>query len=324
MIPPPLDNAPEALYRQERAFLLNLGLAVAFTIPAVIVAAFSGSLLLFSDLLDHAQELINGVLGWNILRAIRKGRTQGFDYGTGKLQTLGGVIGTGVYVAALLFMAAMAIRHLVYPAVLDQTYTAAGAVLQMAGFSVDFWLWRRNRRLAREAFSPVMETLWRANRADALSCLAVLLGLGLTLALRRYHWSVYVDPACALAFVTYAGLSFLPVLSEGIGEMLDKTLREDLQLRIDRHLAQNYDGYAGFHGVRSRRSAGRIFIEIALSFPPGQTVAEAVQTIERLRRGIEADIPGSEVRVVLMPAESDPASQPAEIPEPGGPAEPRS
>ena len=304
MNPPSSDGVRETLRRQERARLLNLGLAVVFCVPAVAVAVLSGSLLLFSDLLDHAQEFVSGIIGWNILRTIRMGRAQGFDYGTGKLQTLGGMVGSGIYVTALLIMAGASLRRLVDPAVLNPTYTAAGALLQMAGFAVDSWLWRRNRRIAREAFSPVMESLWRANRADALSCVAVLLGLGLTLTLRRFPWAVYVDPLCALAFVAYAGTSFLPVLAEWLSEMLDKTLREDLQLRIDRRLAENYDAYAGFHGVRSRRSAGRIFIEIALSFPPEQSVAEATRTIERLRRGIESDIPGSEVRVSVRPAES--------------------
>ena len=297
----------ESLRRQEQAILLNLGLATVFAVPALVVASLSGSLLLFSDLLDHAQEFVTGAIGWNILRAIRTGKARGFDYGTGKLQTLGGMIGSGVYVTALLVMAAMAIRHLVYPAPLDRGYTAAGAMLQLAGFGVDTWLWRRNRRLAREAFSPVMETLWRANRADALSCLAVMLGLSLTLLFHRFAWSIYVDPLCALAFIAYAGLSFLPVLAEGLQEMLDKTLREDLQLRIDRRLAENYEDYAGFHGVRSRRSGGRIFIEIALSFAPDQTVDQASRTVERLRLGIEADIPNSEVRVALVPAENPPA-----------------
>ncbi len=306
-----LDAAPEALRQQEKAIVLNLGLAVFFCVPAVAVAVLSGSMLLFSDLLDHAQEMINGVIAWNILRTIRLGKAQGFDYGTGKLQTLGGMAGSITYVAALLFMAAMAVRSLVYPVALDTTYTAGGALLQVIGFLVDWWLWRRNRRIARESFSPVMEMLWRANRADAMSCLAVLLGLMLTLTLGQFSWVVYLDPLCALAFVAYAGVSFLPVLAEGLNEMLDKTLREDLQLRIDRRLAENYDGYAGFHGVRSRRSGGRVFIEIALSFSPEQPVAEAVRTVERLRRGIESDIPGSEVRVSLLPMEPEPASPPS-------------
>ena len=39
-------------------------------------------------------------------------------------------------------------------------------------------------------------------------------------------------------------------------------------------------------------------------------VGKAVEVVERLRRGIESDIPGSDVRVVLLPTE-----EPCHLPE---------
>ncbi len=298
------------LRKQEQVVLLSLLLAVFFSLPALAVALLSGSMLLLSDMLDYGRVIISSLLGWRILRAVRTGRMQGFDYGAGKLQTFGGMVGAALYVVTLLVMAGLSVRHLLHPVALVQTFTVLGALFQIGGFAVSGWLWMRKRRLARAAFSPVMEMQWRASRAGALSCLAVFLGLVLTLALRRFTWSVYLDPLCALAFIVYAGASFLPVLAEGINELLDKTLQEDLQLRIDRRLAEHFDGYAGFHGVRSRRSGGLIFIEIALSFPNEQLVGKAVEVVERLRRGIESDIPGSDVRVVLLPME-----EPCHLPE---------
>lgn len=98
-------------------------------------------------------------------------------------------------------------------------------------------------------------------------------------------------------------VTFFPGLTSGINELLDKTLQEDLQFHIVRQLAQMYAGYEAFHSVRSRRAGGRIFIEIGLSFRPDKTVAEAMETINRLRDGIEKEIPGSEVRVALLPLE---------------------
>jgi ferrous-iron efflux pump FieF len=114
---------------------------------------------------------------------------------------------------------------------------------------------------------------------NALSCLAIFTALLLTLALRRFPWSIYIDPIGALLFIGYATVTFFPGLSSGISKLLDKTLDEDLQLRIDRQMAKTHDGYKGFHGVRSRRSGGRIFIEIALSFKPDKAMAEAMETV---------------------------------------------
>ena len=81
--------------------------------------------------------------------------------------------------------------------------------------------------------------------------------------------------------------------------LTDKTLKEELQLRIDRRLAENFHGYSGFHGVRSRCAGGRVFVEIGLSFPPEQPVGEAMKTVAALEKGIVSDIPCSEVSVTL-------------------------
>lgn len=281
--------------------LLCLGLSAVLAVPAVAVALRSGSLLLLSDILDYGRAIIVSLLAWRILRAGRAAGAQGFDYGTGRLQTLGGVAGSVLYLGLLLVLAVTSIQRCVHPVELDRTFTGVGALMQLLAFAIDGWLWLRIRRLARLEFSPVLEMQWQSARADALSSLAVAASLALALTLGEYAWAAYLDPVLSLVYVAYVGAAFLPGLAEGFRELSDKTLQETLQLRIDRRLAEFFEGYSAFHGVRSRRSGGRIFIEIALSFPSGQSVGTALETVERLRLGVEADIPGSEVRVALLP-----------------------
>ena len=292
---------PELWRAQERAVLLCLVLSVGVALPSLVVAVRSESVLLLGDVLDYVRAIVVSFLAWRILRAGRTAGARGFDYGTGRLQTLGGVVGATLYVGLLLVLTVVSVQRCFRPVELDRTFTGAGALLQLVAFAVDGWLWLRIRRLARQEFSPVLEMQWQSARADALASLAVFASLGLTLILLQYSWAVYLDPFFSLVYIGYAGVSFLPGLVDGIRELSDKSLQEDLQLRIDRRLAENFHGYSAFHGVRSRRSGGRVFIEVALSFPSGQSVEVALETIERLRRGIESDIPGSEVRVALLP-----------------------
>ena len=291
----------DILQQQEKAVFWGLVLALLACIPAVAVAVRSGSMLLLSDLPDYARSIFTSFIGWRILRSIRLGRLQGFDYGTEKIQTLGGIVGSITYVAALFVLAGLSISRFVHPEPLDENFAAIGAALQFSEFLVMGWQWRRTKILANQKHSGIMEMQWRANRADALAALVVFAGVILTLSLSEYAWSAYVDPLLALVFVSYAAASFIPLLAAGVNEILDKTLQEDLQLQIDRRLVEYFDGYAGFHGVRSRRAGGKVLIEIALSFPPDQVVSDAARTATGLCQGIQADIPGCEVRVVLMP-----------------------
>ena len=295
----------DILQQQEKAVFWGLMLALLACIPTVAVAWRSGSMLLLSDLPDYARSIFTNFIGWRILRSIRLGKLHGFDYGTEKIQTLGGIVGSVTYVAALFILAGLSISRFVDPEPLDENFAAIGAALQFTEFVIMGWLWHKTKMLAQQKHSGIMEMQWRANRADALAALVIFIAVVLTLSLREYAWSVYVDPLLALVFVSYATASFIPLLAAGVNDILDKTLQEDLQLQIDRRLAEFYDGYAGFHGVRSRRAGGKVLIEIALSFSPDQLVGDAARTATGLCQGIQADIPDCEVRVVLMPCDSN-------------------
>jgi ferrous-iron efflux pump FieF len=287
--------------KQARAVRLTLALDAVTIIPVVAVAILSGSMLLYSDIVDYAKSVLASLVAWNIIRRIRKGKAVEYDYGPGKLESIGKVFGSLVFIAGLVFMAGFAFQRILHPVELNAEFTALGAGFQLVGFALNFWLWRRNRALAERTHSQLMDVQWRIARADALSNLVVLVALTLTLVLRHLDWEVYIDPVCALAYIFYATGTFIPPLTAGIQDLVDRTLGEDLQLKIVRRLTENYDRFDALHGVRSRRVGDRIFVEIALGFNPDKRVGEAVDTIERLRKAVEQDIPHSDVSIVMKP-----------------------
>ena len=87
---------PELWRAQERVVLLCLVLSVGVALPSIVVAVRSESVLLLSDVLDYVRAIVVSLLAWRILRAGRTAGAQGFDYGTGRLQTLGGVVGAPI------------------------------------------------------------------------------------------------------------------------------------------------------------------------------------------------------------------------------------
>lgn len=293
----------DTLKAQEKSVRLGVLLDVGSILPVVVIAVLSGSLLLYTDLLDYGRSITAGIIAWGILRRIRRGDVQEYDYGTGKLESLGGLFGSLIFMLGLLLMTGFAVYRIIYPIKLHAGFTFLGVLSQFIGLLICAWLWWRNMKLARQESNPLIEMEWRAKRADTLNNLAVLLGLILTLALRQMPWSVYIDPICALIFTVYAIGSFIPTVRDGILDLLDKTLAEDMQLKINKSLAQNFDGYDGFHGVRSRRMGHRVLIDISLSFDPAKTIGDAMGTVARLREGIRHDIPNSEVNVILASPE---------------------
>jgi len=93
--------------------------------------------------------------------------------------------------------------------------------------------------------------------------------------------------------------SFYGLIKTSLFDLLDRTLEEKYQLIITRELANHYHEYAHFHGVRSRRTGGRVFIEILLEFAPYQRVGEVQRVIRSMRESLEEKIENSFVSVSL-------------------------
>ncbi len=93
--------------------------------------------------------------------------------------------------------------------------------------------------------------------------------------------------------------SFYGLIKSSLFDLLDRTLEEKYQLIITRELANHYHEYAHFHGVRSRRTGGRVLIEIFLEFDSDQRVGEVQQIIRSMRESLEGKIENSFVSVSL-------------------------
>jgi divalent metal cation (Fe/Co/Zn/Cd) transporter len=308
-----MNKTEDIMLEQEHSMRLNLMLTLVGLIPFILVSSYSGSMLLWTDTMDYVRALIVNFVAWRILGSVRKGSFLGFDYGTDKVQSLVGIGGSLFYLLVLVSLGASCIYRLFRPLELEAGVSLFGVLLQFVSISADVYFWRKNKRLSRELFSPVLEMQWRTERASAIITFAMATGLFFSVLLLEHSWAVYIDPICALVFIAYGTISFLPSIARELECLTDKTLKEELQLRIDRHLAENFSGYSEFHGVRSRSSGGRVFIEISLSFPHEMLVSEVMKTVNALERGIVSDIPGSEVSVsIYEPKESIDAQEKSE------------
>lgn len=284
---------------QLRLVRLNLNIDLLTLLPVVAVAILSQSMLLYTDIFDYAKGITSSLIAWHVLRRIVRGDVAEYDYGPGKIEALGGLLASLVVLAGLAGTAVMSVQRILEPRELSVGFTLLGVLIQIAGIGLNGWLWRRNAQLARLSRSPLLEAQWRTNRADVFSNIGVLTALTLTIVLRQQSWAVYIDPVCALLFIVYASGAFMPLVRRSVDDLLDKTLDEEIQMKILRRLSEHYDGYETFHGVQSRRAGSTYFVDIGLGFHPDKTVGEVMDTVEQLRLGVVEDIPGSVVSVVL-------------------------
>jgi len=284
-------------HRQEKAVRLNLLLDIGLFVPVLTVAVLANSMLLLTDFFEYAKWITSSLVSLLILRRIRQGRTEAYEYGTEKIEVLGGTFVAGLMLVGMVVMVGVIIGRIITPEAIVPGFGLVGMLVHLAGTGMNGWLWFRNKRIAEETGGPILEATWRGHRADTFMSIGIIISLGLTLSLQHYPWAVYIDPICALAALLYPAGAFVTILRRSLDELTDKTLNEAVQMQIVKQLAECYDGYESFHGIRTRRAGRRSFVEIRLGFRADLTVGEMMDTVHHLKNGLESDIPGVEVTV---------------------------
>lgn len=294
---------------RERALWLVFLFEAVSVLPVLIVALLVGSLALLADWCTYLNSFLISLLAWLTLRRIARGSKTDYDYGLGKFESFSALLASSLLILSMLGFVVFGVWRIVYPVSLTEPITWLGVGQYLVELGFNGWLWRRNRRIARLEYSPLMETQWRTNRNDFLQNAGIMISLLMTLFLKDFSWHVYIDPLVAILIAVYVIASYTGIVQKSLHDLLDKTLDETLQMRIVKELVRHYDDYEAFHAVRSRRAGGSIFIDIELGFSNEKTMKEVNLIIRHMTQTLEQDVPGSRVRIIVRPpsAQEQPA-----------------
>jgi divalent metal cation (Fe/Co/Zn/Cd) transporter len=251
-----------------------------------------------------------------VIRRMKAGGKFTYDYGMGKFETLTRLITGGVMGISLCILVLFTVHRLLTPEPFVMTAALIGIPLMLFASIVDYHHWQKYYHRSREDPSPIMEAQWRLRRAKTFSNLLVLFALVVSVLFEHYTWAHYIDPIVSFIIIGFLLFAGYREFSSSLPDLFDKTLDEELQIVILRELATSFEKYHDFHGVRSRRSGSRIYIEIFLGFDPDQKMGEVQAFAASLKRSLENEIAGSVVSIVLsQEEEAFPASEKDDSPE---------
>ena len=294
-----MNTPADADATKERTAVISVVMNLVFLGPSIVVAILANSMTLYADLLGDLNVLFANAMLLFILHKMRKGMGANYDYGAGKVENLIGVIGAWFVVLSVGYIMYTSMGRLFSPVPLDPGPLVMGAVIMFVSVIAGGYLWIRNYRIHKRIASPVTDIQWRVPMADTVIAAGILASLLAMILLREYTWSLYIDPVASLIMGTVIIYSFYGLIKSSLFDLLDRTLEEKYQIIITRELAEFFNEYAQFHGVRSRKTGGRVFIEIFLEFDADRRMGEVHQVIQSMRESLEAKIDNSFVSVSL-------------------------
>lgn len=274
------------------AGLVDTGITV-----AALLAANSSVLL--ADTCKTMLEFIAVLMAWMAIRRINRGANHQFDYGIGKLENLSSLLVGLLMILCLLVIAVNTVRNIMHPAHIQGAGVWISIAAQIVYAGINGFLCVRNRRMAAAEASPIMASQARLFLTKTLANLFILGSLILSIALAKYHWSLYIDPLASMVIGGSILLAAVGILKSSFYDLLDRTLEETSQVYILRELARHFSEYEALHGIRSRRAGSKVFVEVFLEFDPERKVGEVQDIVNRLRQDIENAVQGSRVTIAL-------------------------
>jgi cation diffusion facilitator family transporter len=262
----------------------------------IAAGAITGSIAIITEAAHSSIDLLASVIALVSVRKADEPPDPEHPYGHEKVENLAAAIEGMLILVGAAIIVYEATRRLVVGAHVEHLGVgiAVIGVSTVVNLGVSGYLGRRARDFGSAALAGDAAHL----RADALTSLGVLAGLGLV----QLTGNAVFDPIAALvvaAAIVFAGLRILTGSSR---VLVDEAPPPEELDRIEAAIARaRPPEVVGYHKLRARRAGTRRYIDLHVQFRSGTTLEDAHSLAHRLRSAIEGEIPGSEVLIHVEP-----------------------
>ena len=183
-------------------------------------------------------------------------------YGHGKYETLAScIIGLALIVVGVMMGYNATVK--IVDVVKNGTELASPGIIALAAAVLSIvlkeWMFHLTRKVAREVDSPAVEANAWHHRSDALSSVGTAIGIGGAVLLGS-KWAV-LDPIAALVVSVFIVVQAAKILSNAIGQLMEKSLPRDVEQRIC-EIVYEEEGTSDIHHLRTRKIGSQISIEL--------------------------------------------------------------
>ncbi|OPX74669.1 MAG: ferrous iron efflux protein F [Methanoregulaceae archaeon PtaU1.Bin059] len=164
---------------------------------------------------------------------------------------------------------------------------------------VNWYVSRRLMKVALETESIALESdAWHL-RTDVYPSAGVTLGLVLI----RITGITIIDSIIAIGVALVIIRAAYDLTRRSVADLIDTSLPEGDEARIKEIICEHSSEYAGFHGLKTRRSGPDVFIDLHLVMPGAVSVEDSHDLTDHLESDIRVEFPRSTVTIHVEPCQ---------------------
>jgi cation diffusion facilitator family transporter len=289
---------------EEHSLIFALTADVLIMIVFLLVGLLGGSLTIIAESIRIVLMIAIEAFAFAILRRVHRGTLRDLEYGTGKLEQIANlVIGLGMLGGSIwIFYKAVGIiagsEELGTPFGL-----ALAAIVGAVNLAINVIAWDGMRRAAEAESSLVMLAQLKARVVKLVSSLFVIVTMSVAALSTDRMVVAWADVIGSSFVAVFIFINAIDMLKMGLPDLLDHSAGKQVRDSVERALASHIGDYGRLQRLRSRRSGRVVFIELALGFEPGLTIAEVNRRVEALKESLRRDIHDADVSVLALPQE---------------------
>lgn len=269
------------------AFLLS-GLKLFATIA-------SGSLAVFSSLIDSISDVLGSAITFVAVKYSTKPASIHHRYGYGKAEAVSALIQAFFVAGSGLFVLYDAIVRFFHPRVLEETPLAIG--IMVFSLLATLVLIAYQKHVAALTQSQAINADSAHYVVDILTNTSIIISLTVV----KFFEIYWFDTLTALVIAVYLLYNAYQLITEAFDVLLDHELSDDIRQNLGRIISA-HDFVKGFHDVRTHSLGNEYLFEIHLELDGRLSLYEAHQLSDEVEADIIKEYPSAQVIIHQDPS----------------------
>jgi cation diffusion facilitator family transporter len=265
----------------------------------VVAGVLTGSIAILTEAVHSAIDLLASLIALVSVRKAEEPADADHPYGHEKAENVAAGAEAMLIIVGAVIIVVEAVRRLVNGSEVESIGIGIAIIAAtiIANLVVSGYLYRQARLLE----SPALEGDAAHLRADALTSVAVLVGLVLV----EVTGEASFDSIAALVVAVAIVATGVRLARRSGRVLMDEVLPEHEMDRIEEVIARSRPPeMAGYHKLRGRRAGSRRHIDLHLQFRAGTSLEDAHREAHKLRDAIEGQFSNADVLIHVEPEES--------------------
>jgi cation diffusion facilitator family transporter len=280
-----------------RVILLSICASIVTMALKMAAYAFTGSVSLLSDAMESSVNLVAALVAFMALTVADRPADRSHAYGHDKAEYFSsGVEGALILVAAILIIYT-AVQRFLHPTPLADL--GIGLTIALSAAGINFGVSRYMLRVAKRYDSITLEADAQHLMTDVWTSAGVVAALGV-ITLTPPKWAI-LDPIIAVLVglnIIYTGVN---LIKRSMAGLMDGSLSEPELQQIEDAIRESLTPGTRYHGLRTRKSGSRRFVDLHVTVPGNLSVTEGHNYCETIEAAISNRLPKTSVATHLEP-----------------------